>query len=440
MRTSAMLLRMAWPRTQADHTRLRIAAAAVAVAGAFVLIAARIARLGFSGELPESRFSNYLAEDGLRSGVAFGALMMALPAALLTLQALRLGTAARERRMAAFRLAGATPNQVRRVTAAEAALAGLIGGLLAGPLYLLAGLIVNELPRMARLVPPATDGDVLAWAALVVATAVLGAAAGWVMHRSVTDGLVAAYRGAPRQRAGTAAKAVAAAAVVVVAGGVALMFGPLGIGVLLPAGLLAVGPLIRWRGHRLRRSADPSLVLAGARLVADSRPASRMNALLLLCGAVLGFVPVSAADALREREDATTFWITGFGATAAGALLAVVTAVLSLTVGAADEVLRQKRQLASLVALGTEVRQLRRALRLQLTAVAPWATTVGAVAGGFAGGAIVSDRGMGLAYAGLVLATAVVAGALTWAGCGLAAQLLRGQLRDAVRAENLRAV
>ena len=146
MRTGALLLRMAWPRTRADHTRLRIAAAAVAVAGAFVLIAARIARLGFDQDLPYSRYSNYLAETGLRSGVTFGAVAMALPAALFTLQALRLGTAARERRLAALRLAGATPNEVRRVAAVEAAMAGLVGGLLAGPVYLLVGLIVNEFP------------------------------------------------------------------------------------------------------------------------------------------------------------------------------------------------------------------------------------------------------------------------------------------------------
>lgn len=436
-----LLLRMAWPRSPADHIRLRVAAAAVAIAGAFVLMAARIAQLGFSGELPESTYSNYLAEDGLRSGVAFGAAVMALPAALLTLQALRLGTAARERRMAAFRLAGATPNQVRRVAAAEAALAGLIGGLLAGPVYLLAGLIVNELPRMARLVPPATSADVAVWAGLVLATTLLGAVAGWAMHRSLTDSLVAAYRGAARPRAGTAATVLAAGAVVLAAGVVAALFGVVGaVVLLLGGGLLGLGRLVRWRGRRLRGSADPSVVLAGARLVADSRSATRMTALLLLCGAVLGFVPINAADALRDRDDATTFWITGFGATALCALLAIVIAALSLTVGAADEVLRQKRQLASLVALGTEVRQLHKALRLQLTAVAPWATTVGAVVGGFTAGGFAVDHGAGPANLVLVLITAAVVCALTWLGCALSAQLLRGQVRDAVAAENLRAV
>jgi hypothetical protein len=107
-------------------------------------------------------------------------------------------------------------------------------------------------------------------------------------------------------------------------------------------------------------------------------------------------------------------------------------------------VLRQKRQLASLVALGTELRSLRRALRLQLTAVAPWAAAVGALAGGsFAGGVLALGSGPGMflpAVAVLMVGTAAVVGALTWLGCALAAQLLRGQIRDAVAPENLRAV
>ena len=293
--------------------------------------------------------------------------------------------------------------------------------------------------------PPATDGDLLAWAALVVVTSLLGAAAGWVMHRSVTDGLVAAYRGAARPERGAVATAVGAVAVVLFGGIVWVMLSPM-FAVLLTlvglGGVFGVGWLVRWRGRRLRGSADPAAVLAGARLVADSRSATRMTALLMLCGAVLGFIPVNAAEALRDRGDATTFWIAGFGAATLCALLAIVIAALSLTVGAADEVLRQKRQLASLVALGTDVRQLRRALRLQLTAVAPWATAVGVITGGAATGAAIAVTPAGLAVpsAVLLLPAAAVAYALTWLGCALSAQLLRGQVRDAVAAENLRAV
>jgi hypothetical protein len=151
--TLTTLLQLAWPRSAADRARLRLLVLSVGVAGAFLLAGQRIARLGFSADLTTNAYSDYLQESALRSGVALATALLAASAGALAVQALRLGTVARDRRLTALRLAGATPDQVRRVGAVDAGLGGLAGGVLAGPLYVvLAGVLLAQ-PRMARLLP-----------------------------------------------------------------------------------------------------------------------------------------------------------------------------------------------------------------------------------------------------------------------------------------------
>jgi len=107
--TLETLVHLARSRTPADRGRIQLATAAFGLSGAFLLGDFRIARLG-EGELPEAVYSNYIAETGLRSGLLAIFLILAVLTAGLAVQALRLGTAARERRLAALRLAGASPD------------------------------------------------------------------------------------------------------------------------------------------------------------------------------------------------------------------------------------------------------------------------------------------------------------------------------------------
>ena len=86
------------------------------------------------------------------------------------------------------------------------------------------------------------------------------------------------------------------------------------------------------------------------------------------------------------RAEDLGFYLTGFGMAGVGVLLAVVIAVLTLLVGAADQLLDARRPLASLAALGVDgtsrasaaqaavrgppyVRAATRLLRSRLTAV-----------------------------------------------------------------------
>jgi hypothetical protein len=146
MRLGAALL-LARPASPADRTRVRLVAASTGVTGALLLAAGRIARLqldtdgsGFGyGVIPRTStdgLAPYVAQAGLRPGVVLGILLLTVPVLALAVQALRTGSVARDRKLSSLRLAGATPAEVRRIAAVEAGGAGLIGGLVAGPAYL----------------------------------------------------------------------------------------------------------------------------------------------------------------------------------------------------------------------------------------------------------------------------------------------------------------
>ena len=73
--------------------------------------------------------------------MATAAFLLTVPVLALAAQALRVGSVARDRRMAALRLAGATPRDVRMIAAGEASFAALAGVAFAGPVYLLLWLL-----------------------------------------------------------------------------------------------------------------------------------------------------------------------------------------------------------------------------------------------------------------------------------------------------------
>src|SRR5690349_19807830 len=97
-------LHLARTRTPADRSRVRLATAALAFSGALVINAIGVFRIG-PGNLDNSVYSNYIAEIGLRSGLGAILVIMAVLSGGLAVQALRIGTAARERRLSALRLA-----------------------------------------------------------------------------------------------------------------------------------------------------------------------------------------------------------------------------------------------------------------------------------------------------------------------------------------------
>jgi hypothetical protein len=439
--TLETLVQLARSRTPADRGRVQLATAALALSGAVLLGALRIARMG-QGELDEGVYSNYIAESGLRSGLIAILVILAVLIGGLAVQALRLGTAARERRLTALRLAGASRKQLRQLTVADAAMAGVAGGLISGPTYLVLSLFFGALPRMARVLPSAEVLDAVLWVFVVVMTTAAGAVIGSLLHR---DGSTQhAVQPAAHRRTGIIAGPVLLVLGLVTApylGYVAATVALAGIALLF-LGLSTVW--IRWLGRRMQRSSDPANLLAGVRLLTDGRPSSRISVLLGCCGFLVGTMAGGIASVLGDDQlgGSGTFYNTGFGLVIVALLIVVLTAMAALIVGVADQLVDQRRQFASLTALGVDLPFLRRVIRRQLTAVAAPALTVGLLLGTVigidrvAGGAVSAFDPMTLILAAVLAAAGWVFGQLGGAVAGL---LLRNQLRDALDPENLRA-
>jgi hypothetical protein len=465
------LITLALPRSGTDRRRLQLLVLSVGVAGAFLLAGQRIARLGFGNDLgseditspdgylvttSSGQYSDYLQEGGLRGGVVLATIFLAATACALAYQALKLGTAARDRRLAAFRLAGATPSQVRRLGAVEGAIAGLVGGILAGPVYLVLTLIIQALPRVARVLPKPDLWDLAAWPVLAIvlsaATAVLGSR---LRRGLVTDPLERAEHKPVRKRAAIIGGIVGG--VLVLVGSAGLMVGGdlLGTAIIfLPAaGVLiataALAPLLAYgQGKRLSQSADPIKVLAGGRLMRTARTAGRSITLLVFCGAVVGLCVASMVSLYQDYAgmddggmmgSSMAFYTAGFGLTAFASVAVALAAGASLLAGTADDLLDQRRNLACLSIFGVGEDHLRRSVRLQLTTIA-----TPAVGAGLAIGYLLTLRrelyfglDAGTAVGGLLI-TVLVGGGLTWLVASGAAALLRGQVREAIDPQNLR--
>ncbi|HET6737334.1 MAG TPA: hypothetical protein VFH76_00315 [Kribbella sp.] len=440
--TLETLVKLARSRTPADRSRVQLATASLALSGAVLIAALRIVRMG-KGDLDQSVYSDYIAQSGLRSGLIAILVILAVLIGGLAVQALRLGTAARERRLTALRLAGASRRQLRQLTVADSAMAGLAGGLLAGPVYLVLSLLFGAMPRIARVLPGAELLDAALWVPVVVMTTAAGAVIGSLLHR---DGSVARETPPAVQRhTGLIAGPVMIAlglyfaqylgyiATTVLLAGVALLF-------------LATSTIwIRWLGRRMRRSGDPANLLAGVRLTIDARPSSRISVLLGCCGFLVGNMASGIESVLVDENHLASsgvFYNTGYGLVIVGLAIVVLTAMAALVVGVADQLVDQRRQFASLTALGVDQPFLHKVIRRQLTVVAAPTLALGLLLGTvigvdrIAGGNVGSFDPMTLGLAAALTAAGWAFGHLGGAAAGF---LLRNQLRDALDPENLRA-
>ncbi|MFF1815665.1 hypothetical protein ACFVWG_00070 [Kribbella sp. NPDC058245] len=440
MRLETQLL-LARSRTPADRSRVKLTVAALGLSGALLIGALRIARLG--GDLDNTIYSNYVAEPGLRTGLIAVLVILAALTAGLGAQALRLGTAARERRMTALRLAGASSKQVRRLSVTDAAMAGLAGGLLAGPVYLVLTFVLGLLPTMAHVLPGAEVVDVGVWIPVVVAMTAAGALIGGLLHEDELPPRAETLLGAPSK-----AGIVTGVALIVLAVLSAPFVGYVATTALIIGLAFTMLHLSRrWLGAVGRffaRSSDPVNLLAGARLATDARSSARMGTLLGCCGFLVGVLLRGALTVATSAgfEDRTEFFLTGYTMAIVGVVLVMGVAMGALIVGVADQLVDQRRQLASLTALGVDAAFLRRMITRQLAAVGGPALAIGAAAGMLLGLDYASGIG-GDPFKTVFLlgALAVASGGCLFALAGgvLAGYLLRNQLRDALDPENLRA-
>jgi hypothetical protein len=461
MRLSGALL-LARPASAADRSRFLLVAATTGVAGALLVAAARIARLsldtdgsGFDGiEKPTHGLAPYVSQAGLRPGVVLGVLLLTVPVLALAVQALRTGSVARDRKLSSMRLAGATPGEVRRIAAVEAGGAALVGGLLAGPAYLVLYVLLGALPSSGhRLLPPPDGIDLLGWLAVVI-VALLGGlvAGGLVARRVVVDplGVRRRTRDVPPGKVALAVTLLAAAGLVT--GVIVVRLGPahwwfpivLTLASLLVMVFAGAPAAVAALGRRRARGPDAADLLAGLRVAAAPRSNGRVAAVLLVCGVAFGVQAVLVGELLREHdlgEDAS-FYLGGHALAAAGVVVALVVAVVTLVVGMSDALLEARRPLAALRALGVQESELARSLRAQSSTGTVLAVVIGTLLGAVGMTTLIAGDGQWSHQAALaalpVAATALVAAVLVRLLVRGSARLLRGSLRAATDPENLR--
>jgi hypothetical protein len=322
-------------------------------------------------------------------------------------------------------------------------MAGLAGGLLAGPVYLILTLLLGLLPTMVQLLPRAEVVDGGVWILVIVAMTAAGALLGGVLHQDDLLPRAETPAGSP-SRTGL----ITGVGLIVLALLTAPFIGYLATtAILVGLAFMMIYLSRRWLGAAGRffaRSDDPVNLLAGARLAADARSAARMSTLLGCCGFVIGALLHGVLSIMTDPgfQDRTGFYVTGFAMAIVGLLLVVGVAMGALIVGVADQLVDQRRQLASLTALGVDAAFLRRVITRQLAVVGGPALAIGSAAGllfglEYATGA--GDSPFKMVY--VLGALAVASGGCLFALAGgvLAGYLLRNQLRDALDPENLRA-
>lgn len=454
--------RLAWPATEVERRRWLVIAIACGVLTTVLLIGAAMARAGSSpqgltymgpgsmGAHGAAPLSPLLQDGNLRPGVVAAAVLSCLPPLVLLLQALRVGSAARERKLAALRVIGASHAHLRRIASAEGAAAGLAGALVGLVCYLLVSVLSGRAANIYLRLVPALDVHDLWLAPLTLGlVAALGA---WGARRSAADVVVAPQhvrvhisRPLPRSRAATAVVfvglAVALATVTYHDRGSSM----LSTLILIAAIALAVGALLLGTPYfllavvrRAARRGDPMALLASGRVAADPRAPGRVGAVAGVCAATIAGGTALVGNVIGmtwgQGYGPDAFQVSSVALAVAVALGALLICVVSLVVGAGEQIRDGARSTAVLTAFGVDDAALHRALLLQLRAATVPSALVGAVSAAVLIGLVgLSSLTWVFGIAGVVAALAAVRGAAR-----LTAMLVRPQIAEATSADNLR--
>ncbi|MCD7440014.1 ABC transporter permease [Streptomyces lincolnensis] len=254
---------------------------------------------GFSAAKP--RPSIFTGSD--QQTALMGVTLLVAPVIVLSAAAGRLGAARREQRLAALRLAGATPRQILAMTAAESATVGAAGALTGALAY------AALLPALARI-PYGIGGWYtghlwvgLPWFTAVVAavTALITVSAVSMLRQVATSPLGVAQQANPRRT-----RMIRLVLFAVVLGYVLISTQGGGLTTRQLIALLALfygafwlfGPWVVDRLGRIagRFARSPATLLAARRLSDDPRGAWRTVSGLVLAGFVAGFFAVIGLD------------------------------------------------------------------------------------------------------------------------------------------------
>jgi hypothetical protein len=417
------VLRLALAGTAADTMRVILTAISAALATLTLLSAATVLSItggapsDYDDSVPRLHYTNaLLREPGLRPGVAIALCLLTIPIVGLAAQCARLGAPDRDRRLAALRLAGASPGQAVLVAAGETGFAALLGTALGLGTYLIGRRLADQPDPISGNRPLPTDVLPPAWALVLICVLVplLAAGLATVTLRRVTIspfGVVRRVpRTAPRPWPGVLIVLGCAAFPLLTAlsrarprglpYGVVLTIVMLGAIAALAGLILGTGWTTALSGRVLRRLTRRAAgLLAGARLTADPWVTARSYAALLLSLAFGAGIAVLAAQdearqALSRQQEQLRaqlmgeppqvtppdpFYARAYELVYDVALVAILIAAAALLVAVVESIVTRRRTYASLVATGVPRGVLARSAVWQ--AIAPLLLAVPAAVG-----------------------------------------------------------
>ncbi|MEU5674736.1 FtsX-like permease family protein [Micromonospora sp. NPDC047753] len=420
------LLRLALAGTRTDTARVVLTALSALLATLAGLAALTVLAIekpaGDAWEQSEQYHNALLREPGLRGGTAFALLMLMVPVLALAGQCARLGAPARDRRLAALRLAGATPGQVTRLVVLETGVAALLGTLVGLGVHLVGRDLLHRPDAQGRLalptdVLPSTGGLV----GVVLGLPVVAALATALMLRTVTTSPLGLSRKAVRERGpgpwaglligfGVVSFALIRPIVYRVADVqmadrlVPLLFvvGALAamIGVVIGTGWLSYhcGRLLRRHARR------PAALLAAGRLMADPWAGSRTFAALLAAlifgaGAAAQRAYFATKDQIEREQSrlagadggANPFYLSTMDLVDGAIAVAILIATGGLIVALVEGIVARRRAYAALVATGVPRATLGRSVAWQALVPAVPAILLALTVGTLLGRGLVAD-------------------------------------------------
>lgn len=468
---TALALALGSYRSDGRARALAIAACTAVVTGLLLVAASVVGYTGVDGvarTMPDGStvvigyggdVANLLWDRGVRPGYFFALLLICLVPLTLLQQVVRLGAAARERRLAALRLAGATPGQVRAIGAWEVGLPALAGGVLGLPVHLTLRTLFGadatlswvgdpDVARELRMVP----ADSPPWwqvLLVVVAVGLLGVLTGALASRTMVVSPLGVSRGTGRTPPRGWLPGLLVALGILLVGPVYLPFfeqwwAELGLmaGILLLVlGVLTSAPWVAYRSGRALagRTSSPSLLLASRWLVMDARAAGRAAAAIgviaLVAGGASGLVAELLVNARGAGNGVDAMYSVPMALVYFVLLVALVVATFALVVHGVESLTDRRRSLASLSAEGVPLDVLARAVRWEVALAAVPVSVLALIGGGLVGAVTLFGDPVVL-LVDLALRTATLG--LIWLALLASTRLVRPWLRRAVDPVNLR--
>lgn len=402
----SLLLRLALAGTRTDRLRVVLTTATATMATVMLLLAAAVLAIDVAEPNYQVLLLNHL---DLRQTTAATLMLVCLPVLALAAQAGRVGAPARHRRLAALRLAGATPRQVTTIAAAETGVASALGVGLGLAVFLVGRSLLHRRDPNGRLWLP-TDVRPAPWllAAILIGLPVAAALVAAVllrrMHHEPLGTVRAGVTPAPRPWPVLLVPLGFAVYVALdITEGVSdrvvlALFA--GAGVAAAGMVLGMAWLSALVGRLLRRlGRGPAALLAARRLTADPWSGSRTIGVLVVCALVAGGgigmrayyaaqLRMRAAYAVRENEagmlydPADDLYFSGLKLISLAVGVAAAVAAIGVLVALLEAVAARRRAFAVLTATGVPRGVLARALLWQavlpVALVLPAAVVLGA--------------------------------------------------------------